>query len=96
MPRLPEGVFSKMAYTGRLRPKRVSLFRLQVYESGGILLFEVYERVGISGHLGLLKGPKGLTDEFYGFIKSRKRLIFVIDSQSKDSTFTAVKRNAKF
>ena len=28
------------------------------------------------GHLGLLKGPKGLTDEFYGFIKSRKRSIF--------------------
>ena len=42
--------------------------------------------------MGLLKGPKGLTDEFYGFIKSRKRLIFVIDSQSKDSTFTAVKK----
>ena len=46
--------------------------------------------------MGLLKGPKGLTDEFYGFIKSRKRLIFVIDSQSNERTFTAIKRNAKF
>ena len=47
-------------------------------------------------HLGLWKGPKGLTDEFYGFIKSRKRSIFVIDSCLKDSAFTAVKRDAKF
>ena len=27
---------------------------------------------------------KGLTDDFYGFIKSRKRSIFVIDSYLKD------------
>ena len=27
-----------------------------------------------------MKGPTGLTDEFYGFIKSRKRSNFVIDS----------------
>ena len=31
-------------------------------------------------HLGLSKGPKGLTDKFYGFIKSSKRLISVTDS----------------
>ena len=37
----------------------------------------------------LLKGPKGLTDEAYGFIKSRKRSIFVIDL--KGDAFTAVK-----
>ena len=43
-----------------------------------------------------LKGPKGLTDEFYGFINSRKRSIIVIDSYLKDSAFTAVKRDAKF
>ena len=43
-----------------------------------------------------MKGPKGLTDEFYGFIKSRKRSIFVIDSYLNDSVFTAVKRDAKF
>ena len=33
-----------MAYTGRLRPKGVSFFRLQVYERVGISLDEVYER----------------------------------------------------
>ena len=42
-----------------------------------------------------MKGPKGLTDEFYGFVKSRKRSIFVIDSYLKDSAFTAVKRDTK-
>ena len=45
---------------------------------------------------GSVKAPEGLTDEFYGFIKSRKRFIFVIDSQLNDSAFTAVKRDAKF
>ena len=48
MSRLPEGVFSIMDCTGRLRPKGVSFFRLQLYERGGILLFEVYDRVGKS------------------------------------------------
>ena len=40
--------------------------------------------------------PKGRTDERYGFIKSRKCSIFVIDSYLNDNAFTAVKRNAKF
>ena len=37
---------------------------------------------GFKGNLsfGSVKGPKGLTDELYGFMKSRKRSIFVIDS----------------
>ena len=39
---------------------------------------------------------KGLTDEFYGFIKSRKHSFCVIDFYLKDRRFTAVKRNAKF
>ena len=39
--------------------------------------------------------PKGLTEEFYVFLKSRKRSIFVIDSYWKDSAFTAVKRDVK-
>ena len=34
--------------------------------------------------------------EFYGFIKSRGRSIFVIDSYLKDSAFTAVKRDVKY
>ena len=51
-----------------------------------------------SGNLpfGSVKGLKGLTDEFCGFKKSRKPFIFVIDSYLNDSTFTAVKRDAKF
>ena len=40
-------------------------------------------------------GPKGVTDEFHGFKKSRKHSIFMIDSCLKDSVFTAVKRDAK-
>ena len=43
-----------------------------------------------------MKRPKRLTDEFYGFIKSRKRFIVVIDSYLKETAFTAVKRDAKF
>ena len=39
-----------------------------------------------------MKGPRrAVTDEFYGFIESRKRSIFVIE----DGTFTAVERDAK-
>ena len=45
---------------------------------------------------GSVKGPKGRADEFYGFIKSGKRSILVIDSYLKDNAFTAVKRDAKF
>ena len=41
-------------------------------------------------------GSKGLPDEFYGFIKLRKRSIFVIDSYLNGSAFTALKRDAKF
>ena len=37
-----------------------------------------------------------MTDEFHGFMRSRKRSVFVIDSYLKDSAFTAVKRDAKF
>ena len=66
-----------------------------MYERVGILLVEVYKRVGTSV-IKVCERSDGLTDEFYGFIKSRKRSIFVIDSHLKDSAFTAVKRDAKF
>ena len=67
-----------------------------MYEKVGFLLVEVYERVGKSV-IWAVKGSKGLPDEFYGFIKLRKRSIFVIDCYLSDSTsFTAVKRDAKF
>ena len=45
---------------------------------------------------GSVKGPEGLADEFYGFVKSKKCSIVVIDSYVKDSAFTAVKRDTKF
>ena len=38
----------------------------------------------------------GLTVEFYGFTKPRKRSIFVIDSCLKDSELTAVEGDTKF
>ena len=45
-----------------------------------------------------MKGPRGLTVESYGSIKSRKRFVFVIDSylNDQDSAFTAVKRVVNF
>ena len=58
-------------------PKRGVFFRLQVYERVGISLVK-YTKGWEICHLGLWKGPKVLTDEFYGFIKSRNRSIFVI------------------
>ena len=61
----------------------------------GISLFEVYESREIC-YLGLWKGPKGRTDDFYGFIKSGKRSIIVLDSYLNDNAFTAVKKDAKF
>ena len=45
---------------------------------------------------GSVKGPKRLTDDFYGFIISGKRSVLVIDFSLKDSAFTAVKWDAKF
>ena len=47
--------------------------------------------------MGLYKGPKGLTDEFYAFKKSNKRSIVGNEMiPIKDNVFTAVKRDAKF
>ena len=54
-----------------------------------------YERVG-KYVIWVCERDKGLTDEVYSFIKSKKRSIFVIDSYLKDSAFTAVKRDTKF
>jgi len=45
---VPGGVLPRMAYTGRLPPGRGTFFRLQVYGKVGILLAEVFERVGKS------------------------------------------------
>ena len=61
----------------------------------GISLVGPYDRVGKSV-IWVCERDKGLTDEFYSFIKSKKRSIFVINSDLKDSVFTAVKRDTKF
>ena len=58
-------------------------------------MVEVYKRVGKSV-IWVCKRAQRANRSFYGFIKSRKRSIFVIDSYLKDSAFTAVKRDAKF
>ena len=42
------GVISLMTYTGRVCPKGVPFFKLQVYEKVGISLVEVYGRIGKS------------------------------------------------
>ena len=46
--------------------ERCTFFRLQVYKRVDISLAEIYKREEIC-HLGLEKGPKGLTDKFNGF-----------------------------
>ena len=70
-------------------------FRLQVYERVGISLVGPYDRVGKSV-IWVCERDKGLTDEFYSFIKSKKRSIFAIDFYLKDSAFTTVQRDKKF
>ena len=49
-------------------PEKGTFFRLQVYTRVGILIVEVYERAGKSVIWVCAKGPKGRTDELYGFI----------------------------
>ena len=73
--------------------QRGTFLGLRVYQRVGIFLVEAYKRVGKSV---IWVCERAETDEFYGFIKSRKRSIFVIDSYLNDNAFTAVKRDAKF
>ena len=61
----------------------------------GISLVGAYERVG-KYVIWVCERDKGLTDEVYSFIKSKKLSIFVIVSYLKDRAFTAVKRDTKF
>ena len=78
------GTFYNDLY-GEAPPERGTFFRLQVYE-----------RVREICHSGLWNGPKGRTNEFYGFTKSGKRSIFVIDSYLNSNAFRAAKRDANF
>ena len=90
------GLLPILAHTVRLRPKGLPFLGCRYTdETVGILLVQVYERVGKSV-MGSVKGPKGLIHGFYGCIKSRKSSIIVINSYLNDSAFTAVKRVAKF
>ena len=89
-------VWWPICYTGGGLLEKGIFFRLQVYERVGISLKLKYLKRWENLWFGLWKGPKGLTDEFYGFIKTRKRSVFVIDPYLNDSAFTAVKRGAKF
>ena len=54
------------------------------YERVTFSLVKIYERVGKSVIVVCKKGPKGLTDEFYGYKKSRKPSGFGIDCYLKD------------
>ena len=59
-------------YTGRLRPKGVSFSGFRFMRRRDFISWSIYKGREIC-HLGLWKDPKGVTDEFYGFMKSRKR-----------------------
>ena len=61
---------------GEAPQERGKFFRLQVYERVRILLVEVHKRVGTSVIWVCERGPKGLTDEFYGS-KSRDNVLFL-------------------
>ena len=89
------GVLPIKAYTGRLSPKGVHFSGFRYMKGKG---FYSLKYIRGQGNLSFqsVKGPKWLTDEFCGCIKSRKLSIFVIDSYLNDSAFTAVKRDAKF
>ena len=56
-----------MAYMERLCPKGVTFFRPQVYERVGILLVEVYGKVGKSVIL-VCKKARGLINAFHIFV----------------------------
>ena len=57
------------------------------YEREIFSLVETYERERKFVILVCKKGPKGLTDEFYGYKKSRKPSVFGIDSYLKDGAW---------
>ena len=57
------------------------------YERVTFSQVEIYEREGKSVIVVCKKGPKGQTDEFYGYKKSRKPSGFGIDSYLKDGAW---------
>ena len=57
------------------------------YERVTFSQVEIYERVGNLSLWHAKKGLKGLTNEFYGYKKSRKPSGFGIDSYLKDGAW---------
>ena len=80
---------------GAASPERGIFFRLQIYERVGISLVAVYKKVGKSV-IWVCERSKKANRWIYGFLKSRKRAIFLIDCYLKDNAFTALKRDTKF
>ena len=71
-------------------------FRCQVYEGVEISLPEVHERVGKFVILIGEKGPKELTNAFYGFEKVENTFWCCHSFIFESSALIAVKRAAKF
>ena len=97
---LPKQSSGDTPYNGLYReapPERGIFFRLQVYEGVGILLVEVYERVGKSVVWVCKRAEKGLQLTALWILGRENLLFFVIaDSYLNDSVFTEVKSDAKF
>ena len=80
-----------MSYTGRLRPKGIPFFRLQVYERVGISLVVVCKRIRKSV-ISSVKRPKRANRCILWLGKSREKYSgLVINSCLKESVFTALK-----
>jgi len=80
------GVLPIMAYTGRVRPKGVSFSGFRYMK--GILLVEVYKRVGKSVISVYKKAQKSKQIHFMVVKQSRKRSGYMIYSCFKDNAFT--------
>ena len=79
---------------GEVPPERGIFFRLQVYERVGILLNEVYERVGKSVIWVRKRTEKGLQLTALWLLGRENLLFFVIDSYLNECAFTEVKSDA--
>ena len=80
-----------MSYTGRLRPKGIPFFRLQVYKRVGISLVVVCKRIRKSV-ISSVKRPKRANRCILWLGKSREKYSgLVINSCLKESAFTALK-----
>ena len=80
------GLKGLRSYTGKLHPKGVLFFRLQVYEWVGILLVEVFKRVGKSV---IWVGEMAQRAEQMNF-KVGKTFDFWLDSYLNDNALDAV------